>query len=297
VRTAGFLPPHLLERLGGLDLIARTVVAGFVAGEHRSAGRGAGEEFARHRPYQQGDDLRTLDWRLYARTDRLYVREHRAESHLQAYLAVDATLSMGYADGRGLTKARYAAYVAAALAHLMLRAGDQVGLASWGERAELHLAPRNRPGQLHDLLRVLERLPAAGASGAAAAVDAAASALRRRGRLVLISDLLEEDGGEALLESLSRLRARGDEVIVVRVLTPAELGEEAAGAGVLFDPERPERAVPAAHGADAGYRRRVAEYYAGLAGRMREKAIEPVLLSTAAPVERALAGWLRGRRT
>ncbi len=293
---AEFLPPHLLERIGGLDLIARAVVAGLATGRHRSSGHGMGEEFSRHRPYQQGDDLRGLDWRLYGRTDRLYVREYRADSHLQAYLLVDATLSMAFADARGLTKSRYAAYVAAALAHLMLGTGDQVGLASWGEAPALHLSPRNRPGHLHDLLRILQGIEPGGGASAASAVDTAAASLRRRGRVVLISDLLENDGGDALLRALGRLRARGDEVIVLRVLTPAELGDEALPEGVLFDPEHPDDAVPAAPAADPGYAPRVAAYYAALVERMAEKGIEYVPLSTALPVETALVGWLRGRR-
>ena len=292
---SGFLPPHLLERLGDLEVIARTVVSSYLAGEHRSASHGTGEEFARHRAYQQGDDLRNLDWRLYGRSDRLYVREYRTDSSLQAYLLLDATRSMAYADAHGLSKARYAAYVAAALAHLMLRDGDQVGLASWGDASALHLPPRNRPGQLHEALRVLERLPLDHGGTAAMAVDAVADTLRRRGRLVLISDLLEEDDGAALLDSLGRLRARGDEVIVIRVLTPVELGQEPPGAGIRFDPDHPDLSVPLGPEFDAGYRQRIDDYYNSLTIRMRERGIEPVLLSTATPVELALSHWLRKR--
>lgn len=292
---SGFLPPHLLERLGDLEVIARTVVASYLAGEHRSASHGTGEEFARHRAYQQGDDLRNLDWRLYGRSDRLYVREYRADSSLQAYLLLDATRSMAYADAHGLSKARYAAYLAAALGHLMLRDGDQVGLASWGDATALHLSPRNRRGQLHELLRELERLPLASGGSAAMAVDAVADSLRRRGRLVLISDLLEEDEGEALLDSLGRLRARGDEVIVIRVLTPVELGLESPGAGIRFDPDQPGLSVPLGPDFDAGYRQRIDAYYEGLTIRMRERGIEPVLLSIATPIEVALSQWLRKR--
>ncbi|HEX8360292.1 MAG TPA: DUF58 domain-containing protein, partial [Longimicrobium sp.] len=113
-----FLPPRLLERLGGLEVVARTVVRGFLAGTHRSARRGAGEDFAKHRDYQQGDDTRYLDWKLFARTDRLHVREFEEHSNLAAYLVVDASLSMDFADGDDPGKLRYASFVAAALAHL-----------------------------------------------------------------------------------------------------------------------------------------------------------------------------------
>ena len=291
----GFLPPRLLDRLGGLDLIARTVVEGFVGGAHRSPYRGAGEEFARHRAYQQGDDVRHLDWRLFARTDRLFVREYREDSNLQAYLVVDATASMGYADGAGLPKLRYAAYLAAALAYLMLRAGDRVGLASYGAAPVLHHPPRNRPGHLHDLLATLERLEPAGDASAAGALDNVGEALRRKGRVVLISDLLEDDDGAALLAALGRLRARGDETIVLRTLTPEEAGDAPLAAGTFHDPERPAREVAASPADDPEYARRVAAYYARLATAMGERGVEYVAVTTARPVELALGDWIRVR--
>jgi uncharacterized protein (DUF58 family) len=290
-----FLPPGLLERLGGLDVVARTVAQGFVAGVHRSLNHGAGEEFARHRDYQQGDDVRRLDWKVYGRTDRLYVREFRERSNLGAVLVVDATASMGYAEPGGVPKLRYAAYVAAAMAHLMLGAGDAVGLAVFGRAAELALPPRSRRGQLHDLLLRLEGLRAEGDAPAAAALDRSGERLRRRGRVVLVSDLL--DDGDGTVAAAGRLRARGDEVIVFRVLTPAEEGTRAPEPGRFFDPERPGPGIAAAPAADPGYAERVRAYYDALAGRLRERGAEYVALSTAEPVERGLIRWARSRRT
>ncbi|HEU4455239.1 MAG TPA: DUF58 domain-containing protein [Longimicrobium sp.] len=291
-----FLPPHLLERLGGLELIAKTVVRGFQAGVHRSPLRGAGEDFAKHRDYQQGDDLRYLDWKLYARTDRLYVREFEERSNLQAYLVIDASASMAFASADGVTKARYASYVAAALAHLMIGAGDAVGLAAFGAEPRLLVAPRSRKGHLHDLLLNLERLQSAGAGSAADVLDRVGAASRRGGRVVLVSDLLEDDDGEAIVAAAGRLRARGDEVIAMRVLTPEEYGDAAPDAGLFFDPERPAREIAAAPRHDGGYAARVAAYYASLADRLRERGVEYVPLTTAQPVEEALSAWVNRRR-
>ena len=291
-----FLPPRLLERLGGLEIVARTVVRGFLAGAHRSARRGAGEDFARHRDYQQGDDTRHIDWKLFARTDRLHVRQFEERSNLAAYLVVDASLSMDFADGDGPGKLRYAAYVAAALAHLMLGTGDAVGMAAFGAEPRLLVPPRARRGQLHDLLLQLERLRCAGSGSAADALDRVGGALPRGGRVVLVSDLLEEDEGDALVAAAGRLRARGDEVIVMRVLTPVEAGERGSDAGLFFDPERPAREFAAVPGEDAGYARRVASYYARIADRLRERGVEYVALTTAQPVETALAAWVARRR-
>jgi len=276
-------------------VIARTVVQGFVAGIHRSPLRGVGEDFARHRDYQQGDDVRYVDWKVYGRTDRLYVREFQERSNLYAWLVVDATASMGFAEPGGVPKLRYASYVAAALAHLMLGTGDAVGLAVFGEGTELLLPPRTRRGQLHDLLLRLERLRAAGHTPAATALDRVGERLRKPGRVVLVSDLLEEDGGESLAAAAGRLRARGDEVVALRVLTPAESGERPPEPGLFFDPEHPERTLPAAPDVDRDYARRVGDYYEALAGRLRERGTEYVPLSTAEPVEHGLVRWLHAR--
>ncbi|WP_420127475.1 DUF58 domain-containing protein [Longimicrobium sp.] len=294
--ASDFLPPRLLERLGGLDLIARTVVSGFQTGIHKSPHRGAGEDFAKHRDYQQGDDVRYLDWKLYARTDRLHVREFEERSNLQAYLVVDTSASMDYAEPDGVTKSRYAAFLAAALAHLMLRSGDAVGLALAGAEARLLLPPRSRRGHLHDLLLHLERTKPSGIGNAADALDRVGGAMKRRGRVVLISDLLADDNGDALIASAGRLRARGDEVIILRVLTPAESGERAPGAGLFFDPEKPKEELPATPETDAGYVRRVTAYYDSIADRLRERGVEYVPLSTAQPVEEALVAWANLRR-
>jgi uncharacterized protein (DUF58 family) len=296
VTSPAFLPPGLLERLGGLELIAKTVVRGFQAGIHRSPLRGAGEDFAKHRDYQQGDDVRYLDWKLYGRTDRLYVREFEERSNLQCWLVVDTSASMEYAGAGGVSKLRYASYVAAALAHLMIGAGDAVGLAAFGAESRLLLAPRARSGHLHDLLLTLERLHAGGANGAADVLDRVGVTMRRGGRVVLVSDLLEDDGGDALAVAAGRLRARGDEVMVMRVLTPEESGDAAPDAGLFFDPEHSARQVPATPRLDPGYAQRVGAYYAALADRLRQRGVEYLPLSTAQPVEQALVAWVNRRR-
>ena len=289
------LPPHLLERLGGLEVVARTLVEGSLSGLHPSAFRGGGREFDRHRAYQQGDDARHIDWRLFARTDRLHVREYDDEANLQAFLVVDATASMGFEDARGLSKLRYAQYTAAALAHLMLRAGDAVGLAAFDDAPRALVPPRNRQGHLHALLLALEGLEPRGAATAAAGVEAVGPLLRRRGRVVLISDLLEDDDGAALIAALGPLRARGDEVIVIRPLTPLEAGEEDGGLASYYDPERPSRMVPGSPGSDPGYGARVAAYYRRLADALARRHVELVPVLTTTPVERALGAWIRER--
>jgi len=285
----------MLERLGSLDLVARTIVRGFISGAHRSPFLGSGEDFSRHRSYQQGDDVRRLDWRLYARTDRLYVRLFQEDSNLQAILLVDTSESMGFVGDGAVSKLRYGQFVAAALAHVMLRSGDAVGLASSGSGTSFHLPPRNRPGHLHDVLVGLERLEPAGSSATHDALDEVGSALRRRGRVILISDCLSDDGPSALLRAVGRLRARGDEVIVLRVSSRLELGETAGEPARYYDPERPDHAIAAAPGSDPAFRERVAAYYDELRTGLEERGAEYVPLTTDQPLVSAIGGWLLAR--
>ena len=292
---SNLLPPHVLAALGGLDFVSRRVVSGAFAGVHRATLLGAGREFDRHRAYQQGDESRHVDWRLFARTDRLFVRQFREESSLQAFLLVDDSRSMAFAGADGLSKLRYAQMLAAALAHVMLRSGDAVGLASTGGGGELLVRPRNRRGHLHDLLIALERLSASAADDAGGAIDRVASALPRRGRLVLLSDLLAPAALERVVPALGRLRARGDEVVVIRPLTPEEEGRAPLPAARYYDPDAPTEEVAAAPAEDAGYRARVAAYFARLEEALGAGGVETLQLATDTPVERALAAWLTRR--
>jgi uncharacterized protein (DUF58 family) len=293
--SADLLPPELLERLGSLDLVARTIVRGFVSGLHRSPFLGSGEDFSRHRSYQQGDDVRRLDWRLYGRTDRLYVRLFQEDSNLQGFLLLDTSDSMSYVGDGAVSKLRYAQFVAAALAHVMLRGGDAAGLASFAGETSFHVPPRDRPGHLHDLLLSLERLTTTGGGSAAPALSQVGDALRRRGRIILISDCLEPDDGTSLLDAVGRVRARGDEVIVLRIATPRELGEGEAEPARFFDPEHPERAVDAAPASDPGFRARVSSYYDHIRQGLEERGAEYVPLTTTTPLVTALGGWLMAR--
>ncbi len=293
--AAELLSPDVLERLGDLDLIARTIVRGFISGAHRSPFLGSGDDFSRHRSYQQGDDVRRLDWRLYGRTDRLYVRLFQEDSNLQSFIVVDSSASMGFVGDGPVSKLRYAQFVAAALAHVMLRAGDAVGLASFGSDTSFHLPPRNRAGHLHDVLLGLQRLRPLGSGSPAQALDEVGSALRRRGRVVLISDCLADEGVGPLLSAVSRLRARRDEVIVLRVASRLELGEVTGEAARYYDPERPHRLISAAPGADPTFRERVSAYYDELREGLEEGGAEYAPFTTDQPLVSAIGGWLMAR--
>lgn len=231
------LDPVALAALGNLEFVARTVVEGFLIGLHRSPHRGFSVEFAENRPYVPGDDVRYVDWRMYARSDRYYVKQYEEETNLRAYLAVDISGSMNWtsAPGRLLTKLDYARLLSASVAYLLLRQGDAAGLLAFDNRIRVRVQPRATRRHLATLLSSLDRLAGSGTTDAGSAVREVALRMRRRGLVVLISDLLVDP--DETLRALHFLRHRGHEVLVFHLMDPGERDLPQAGDAVFVDPE------------------------------------------------------------
>ncbi len=216
------LDPIMLASLEGLELRARTLVDGYLSGRHRSAGRGYSAEFAEHREYTPGDDLRYVDWKIYGRTDKVFLKQFEAETDLVCYLLVDVSESMAYQSNPvALSKWEVAQCLAAALAHLVLRSRDRVSLALFDERVRCLLPASSRQAFGEQLIEVLEQTSCGGKSSIGNALHELAGRLRQRGVVVVISDLLGDV--EGLLEGLKHLRYQRHEVIVLQLLDPAEL--------------------------------------------------------------------------
>ena len=218
------LDPAQLARLGSLPIKARVIVEGALSGLHRAAVHGASVEFAEHKEYSPGDELRHVDWKAYAKLDRYYVKQFEQESQLTVYLVLDASASMAFAGG-GIAKLEYGGMALAALAYLVIQQQDKVGLLACGDRSlETLVPPRARTTHLHDLMAVLESIIARGATGdespAAALARIAELTRRRRALIVLASDLFDAD--DKTLQMLTQLRAQRHDVSVLHVLDPHE---------------------------------------------------------------------------
>jgi uncharacterized protein (DUF58 family) len=213
------LDPAVLARLGTLELRARTVVEGFLSGLHRSPYKGFSVEFAEYRQYLPGDDLSTIDWKVYARTDRYYVKKFEEETNLNCHLLLDVSASMGY--GRQITKLQYASVLAASLAYLMHRQRDAVGLTAFDERIVEMLPPAARPGHLRAILLTLDRLTLGARTDVSKPMHLLADGISKRGMVILISDLLDEPA--RVVDGLRHFRFRGTDVIVFHLLDPDEL--------------------------------------------------------------------------
>ncbi len=216
------LTPDLLARLEGLKLRARTLAEGILTGLHRSPHHGQSIEFAEHKEYAPGDEVRHIDWKAWGKTDKVYVKRFEQETNLRSWLVLDASGSMGWkGPGSALPKHEYASTIAAALAYLLVRQQDAVGLVAVSDRVVRALAPRAAASHFTAVAEALEALAPAGPTRLAAAVDHVVEAATRRSQVVVLSDLMDPDG-EALAR-LAQLRRRRHEVTIFHVLDPAEL--------------------------------------------------------------------------
>jgi uncharacterized protein (DUF58 family) len=224
IRTAtpASFDPAAIARLEGLELRARYIVDGYLTGQHRSPYRGQSVEFAEHREYAAGDDLRYLDWKVFGKTDRLYLKQFEAETNLTCYLLLDDSESMQYRGlSASLSKLEYAQCLAAALAHLVIRQRDSVGLATFDDQLRDFLPASGNPAHLPQLVHVMEQSAGQGKSDLGKPLHKVADRLRRRGVVIVLSDLLGDV--ESFLGALRRLRHRRHEVIVLHVLDVAEI--------------------------------------------------------------------------
>src|SRR5438067_1685081 len=215
---ARFVDPKILARIGNLDLLARTVVDGFINGLHRAPYFGASIDFAEHRGYVPGDDIRRVDWRLYARTDRYYVKQYEADTNTNFCALLDVSRSMGFGS-RGVSKLEYASYLAACLAYLAHRQRDRVGIITFDSDIVAHVPPSAKHFDI--LLHTLDRATPARPGSLAGPINKVAEHFRRRSVIVLISDFYEEP--DVVLDAIKPLRFLGNELIVFHVLDPAEV--------------------------------------------------------------------------
>ncbi|MFB6249789.1 MAG: DUF58 domain-containing protein [Salinibacter sp.] len=218
-----YLDPVAISQLATMELRARLIVEGFITGLHRSPYHGFSVEFAEHRPYNPGDELRHVDWKVYAKTDRYYIKQYEEETNLRQHVVLDTSPSMRYRGEADLSKLEYGAYLAAGLHNLMLKQRDATGLIGFDESVHTVRPPKATPGYLRQLLATLERMHDRDATGtrtsAAAALDEVAERIGRRSLVVVITDLFENIAAhDDLLKALRHLRHRGHEVIVFHVL-------------------------------------------------------------------------------
>jgi uncharacterized protein (DUF58 family) len=289
-----YLRPDVIRQVARLDLRARFIVEGFLAGLHASPFQGFSVEFSEHRKYVPGDDLKDLDWNVYAKTDKYYLKKFQAETNVTGYLVMDLSASMAYTYRQELTKFDYSICLAAALGYLMIRQQDPVGLVAFSTHIEACLPPRSKRMHLAAILSVLANLKPAGATDAAAALHQLAAMIRGKSLVMIFSDLLTDPA--PVLSALHHLRHKGHEVIVFHVLDEAEVQFPFNGLVEFEDVETPDRLTLDAQGIRKDYLQAMAEFRETYRTECAKAQIDYVPTDTSVSFDKALMEYLLQRQ-
>lgn len=287
-----YFDPVMLSKLSTLTLRARSVVEGLMSGLHTSPYKGFSVEFSEHRQYVPGDEIRHIDWKAYGKFDRYYIKEYEEETNLRCYLLVDASASMDYRSN-GVSKFDYACYLAAALAYVMLNQQDLVGLVTFGAGIRRQLPPRSSPGHLRAVIDSLEHTEPTGDTALGRILHRVASQLKRRGLVILLSDLLDEPA--EVMEGLRHLRYQKHEVLVFHVLDHDEVTFPFTQLTQFEDLEDEARVVTDPRAIAADYQEQVQQFIKDYEAMCRRQAIGYLFFDTRTPLDRGLLKYLAWR--
>ncbi len=290
-----YLKPEVIRQVARLDLRAKFIVEGFISGLHASPFQGFSVEFSEHRKYTAGDNISDVDWAVFAKTDRFYIKKFQAETNLTGYLVMDLSGSMGYTYRQELTKFEYGVSLAAALGYLMIHQQDPVGLVAFDQQVRTSLAPRSKRTQLGNILSVLAGLAPSGETEIAKSLHQVAGMIRHRSLVMLFSDLLGE--AEPIYKALHRLRHAGHDVILFHILDEAEELFPFSGMLELEDNETREKIEVDAEAIRADYLEEVAAFRGGFRKECHGARIDYVPLHTGMPFDKALMGYLHSRQS
>jgi uncharacterized protein (DUF58 family) len=293
-RPEKYLKPEVIRQVSRLDLRAKFIVEGFLAGLHASPFQGFSVEFSEHRKYVPGDDLKDLDWNVFAKTDRYYIKKFEAETNVTGYLAMDLSESMAYTYRQELTKFEYAVCLAAALAYLMIHQQDPVGLVTFDTQIRAALPPRSKKTQLANMLALLSNLKPAGQTDIAACLHQLAAMVRSKGLIMLFSDLLTDP--EPVMKSLHHLRHRGHDIILFHILDEAEAHFPFDGLIEFKEVEGTGKLTLDARHMRGDYLKSLAEFKHFYKTECAKAAIDYVAMDTSVNFDKALMEYLLQRQ-
>lgn len=289
-----FLDPNVLAGISSLDLLAKTVVDSFVAGLHRSPDFGFSQEFTEYRAYTPGDDLRHVDWNLFARTERCYLKRYRGETNTQLTVLLDASNSMNFTSGPPM-KIDYARYLAASLFYLAIHnQRDAAGLIVFDDEVREYIRPSTRPGQLSRLFAGLEHAEPRARTDFAKPLTHFQNFLHRRGFAIVVSDFFETP--ETVINAIAPLRFRGHEVVLFHVLDPQEIRPALKDSAILVDLETDQKLEVVPEYTKTTYRTKIDAHIEQLRSRARGAGMDYQLLVTSQPLDRALREYLSLRQ-
>jgi uncharacterized protein (DUF58 family) len=288
-----YLQPHVVSKLANMELRARLVVEGFITGLHKSPYHGFSVEFAEHRQYMPGDEIRHLDWKIYGKTGRYYIKQYEEETNLKSYIVLDASRSMAYASEGQMPKIEYASFLVAALSYMMVKQQDAVGLTVFDEGITTYLPPHASRAYLRQILVTLQRLKAGNRTGAGKALHQVADRIRRRGLVIVVSDLLDDP--DEIIGALKHFRHKKNEVIVMHVLDPLERTFAFTGDATFLDMETADEVITQPWHVRKAYQKSMGAFLERFKRECRENYVDYVLLDTRTPYDVALVEYLSKR--
>jgi uncharacterized protein (DUF58 family) len=288
-----YLDPEVISKLSSMDLRARLVVEGFITGLHKSPYHGFSVEFAEHRQYMPGDEIKHVDWKVYGKTNRFYVKQFEEETNLKSYLLVDCSASMSYASSM-ITKFQYAVYLAGALAYLMIHQRDAVGLVTFDERIRTYMPPKSIISYLNRILLELDRTQSSALTNLSGSLHQMAERIKRRGLIILLSDLLDDP--QRVISGLKHFRHRNHEVIIFQILDPMEISFDFSQDAIFRDLESGEKLTTQPRHIHEEYQAIVRRFIDNYKQYCQESKIDLVTLSTNQPYDRALFEYLLKRK-
>ena len=289
-----YLDPVFLSKLANMDLVARCAVEGFFAGLHPSPFHGFSVEYSDHRQYHSGDELKFVDWKVFGRSDRLYIKRFRQETNATVYILLDTSKSMSFAGNGAVRKIDYACFLAAALSYLMLSQGDSTGLLLFAETVGKQIPPKSRRTHLNAILTALQSTNPAGRTNLANVLHVFAETTKRRGIVILISDLLDDQGD--IYKGLAHLKFLKHDVIIFHTMDHQELNLGYEGLIEFEDLESKARLQTFPQSIRDNYRKRVAEFLDEVQKTAGKSGIDYCLLDTSQPLDKALIAYLARRK-
>ena len=289
-----YLNPDVVAKLANMELVARLVVEGFITGLHKSPFHGFSVEFAEHRQYMPGDEIRHIDWKIYGKTDRYYIKQYEEETNLKSYIILDASKSMTFSSENRLTKLEYASYLSAALAGLMVQQRDAVGLTVYDDAVRTYMPPHATKTYFKEILRTLEKIESSRKTATADSLHEIAERIKRRGLVIILSDLLDDPA--KVMSAIKHFRHKKNEVIVMQILDPLERSFAFGRDAVFKDMETGEEITTQPWHIQKAYKESMLNFLESYKKQCRENNVDYVLLDTSTPFDVALFEYLHKRQ-
>jgi uncharacterized protein (DUF58 family) len=288
------LDPSIIPKINSLELRARFVVEGFMVGLHKSPYHGFSVEFTQHRPYMQGDGLKDVDWKVYGKTEKFYIKQYEEETNLRSYILLDVSKSMQFSSGNNVSKLEYASTLAAALSYLMMKQQDAFGLTLYSDRIVQYLPPKATKSYLRQILKSLVSVKASNTTNTAACLNSVAEKIKRRGLVIIISDLFDDI--ESVISALKHFSYQKNEIIVFQILDPIERNFAFGRDAIFKDMESEEELTTQPYQIQKAYKVAIEEFIGKIKSECLDSKIDFNIIETSTPFDKALMSYIQKRR-